>query len=240
MRRDASVPWRLQPPYLFSEQQKRLKSGMKCAAYVRVSSRQQDLALQRRAIAKAAESRGDSIAPTRWYSEKRSGSGLNRPELDRLRADVQAGEVRKVYVFRIDRLTRKGIRDTLAIVEELRSHGCQLATVADGFSLDGPAADVVLAVLAWAAQMERAALGERISAARDRIEAEGGRWGRPRAVDPDTLKRARVLESKGQTIRGIAVALKVKRSTIHRALSQKGHYAQALSKAKKRKTAPMS
>ena len=213
---------------------------MKAAAYVRVSTRQQDLASQRRAIAKAATARGDTIAVTHWYCEKRSGSGLKRPELDRLRADVQAGEVRKVYVFRIDRLTRKGIRDTLAIVEELRGHGCQLATVADGFSLDGPGADVVLAVLAWAAQMERAALGERISAARDRIEAEGGRWGRPRAIEPGTLDRARTMEAKGQTIRGIAVALKVKRSTLHRALSQKGHYAPAITKAKKRKAAPVS
>jgi DNA invertase Pin-like site-specific DNA recombinase len=210
---------------------------MRCAAYVRVSSRQQDLALQRRAIAKAAEARGDTIATASWYSEKRSGSGLNRPELDRLRADVQAGEIRKLYVFRIDRLTRKGIRDTLAIVEELRSHGCQLATVADGFSLDGPAADVVLAVLAWAAQMERTALGERISAARDRIEAEGGAWGRPRAVDPATLARARKLKSAGRTVREIAVALKLKRSTLHGALSEKGHYAVKPPAAKKPRSA---
>jgi DNA invertase Pin-like site-specific DNA recombinase len=211
---------------------------MKAAAYVRVSTRQQDLASQRRAIAKAATARGDTIATTRWYSEKRSGSGLKRPELDRLRADVQAGEVRKVYVFRIDRLTRKGIRDTLAIVEELRGHGCQIATVADGFSLEGPAADVVLAVLAWAAQMERAALGERISAARDRIEAEGGRWGRPRAIDPTTLDRAKKLKAKGRTVREIAVSLKLKRSTLFGALSEKGHYAQPSTKAIIRKRAP--
>jgi DNA invertase Pin-like site-specific DNA recombinase len=210
---------------------------MKCAAYVRVSSRQQDLTLQRRAIAKAAEARGDTIAQACWYSEKRSGSGLNRPELDRLRADVRAGEIRKVYVFRIDRLTRKGIRDTLAIVEELRSNGCQLATVADGFSLEGPAADVVLAVLAWAAQMERAALGERISAARDRIEAEGGTWGRPSAIAPVTLERARKLKSEGRTVREIAVALKVKRSTLHGALSEKGHYAKKRLAAKKSRSA---
>ena len=55
--------------------------------------------------------------------------------------------------------------------------------MADGFSLDGPAAEVVLAVMAWAAKMERLAIAERISAARERIESEGGRWGRPSRVD---------------------------------------------------------
>jgi hypothetical protein len=49
--------------------------------------------------------------------------------------------------------------------------------VADGFDLNGPHAEVIIAVLAWAAKMERLATAERIAAARERIEAEGGRRG---------------------------------------------------------------
>lgn len=196
---------------------------MICAAYVRVSTRQQDLGLQKDAIWRAAQARGDVISA--WFEEKRSGSTLNRPELARLRAEIRAGGVKKVYVFRIDRLSRSGIRDTLAVVDELREHGCQLATVADGFDLEGPAAPVVLAVMAWAAQMERQALSERISAARDRIEAAGGRWGRPRKVDPGTIERARAMRAEGMTLRKIAMALKIPRATLGDALSGKGHYA---------------
>lgn len=131
----------------------------------------------------------------------------------------------KLYVFRVDRLTRRGIRDTLSIVEDLRSAGCVLASVADGFALDGPAGDVILAVMGWAAQMERLALGERISAARDRVEAQGGQWGRRRRIDPATLGQARELSAGGLTIREIAARLKVPRSTLSDALSEKGHYA---------------
>jgi DNA invertase Pin-like site-specific DNA recombinase len=140
--------------------------------------------------------------------------------------------VRRVYVFRIDRLTRSGIRDTLQVVDEFRAHGCELCSVADGFNFSGPGSDVVLAVIAWAAQMERNALGERISAARARIEAAGGRWGRPRKVDPGTLERARALRAKDHTIREIAAALKVPRSTLARALSQNGHYSQRVKTTK--------
>lgn len=172
--------------------------------------------MQRAAIQRAASARGDTDVT--WYAEKRSAKTMVRPELQRLRDDAKAGLVRRLYVFRLDRLSRSGIRDTFVLVEELRSHGVQLVTVGDNFSFEGPHADMVLAVMAWAAQMERAAINERIAAARDRVEAEGGRWGRPSRVDAATRARARALHAKGKTVREIARALKVPRSTIAREL----------------------
>ncbi len=193
------------------------------AAYVRVSSRTQDYLTQRDAIERAAAARGDAI--THWFEETRSAKVLDRPKLAELQGAAQRGELVKVYVFAVDRLTRRGIRDTLSIVEALRSCGCVIASVTDGFALDGPAGDVVLAVMAWAAQMERKALGDRISAARERVEASGGTWGRPRRIDPGTLARAREMVAGGLTQREIAAALKVPKATLWRALAQKGHYA---------------
>jgi DNA invertase Pin-like site-specific DNA recombinase len=190
---------------------------MIAVAYVRVSSRAQDDATQRSAVERAAAARGDSIAT--WYAEKKSAKTMAREALQRLRNDARAGHVQRLYVFRVDRLARSGIRDMFEIVEELRRHGVEIVTIADGFSLDGPAAEVVLAVMAWAAKMERLAIGERISAARERIEAEGGRWGRPRRVDGPTLERARAMRTEGRPVRAIAMALRVPRSTIARALA---------------------
>jgi len=192
------------------------------AAYIRVSSRAQDHATQRAAIERATLARGDTIGE--WYAEKKSAKTMARAELQRLRAEAREGHVRKLYVFRLDRLTRSGIRDTFELVEELRGHGVEIVSVADGFDLAGPAAEVVLAVMAWASKMERLAIGERISAARERIEAEGGRWGRPSRVDRATRERAVKLKAAGKTVREIARTLKVPRSTIARALgpSQKG------------------
>lgn len=192
------------------------------AAYIRVSSKGQDLQTQRDAILRASKARGDVVR--KWFSEKLTATKIDRPELVALRQAVREGAISKVYVFRIDRLARTGIRDTLTVVEEFRAHGCELVTIADGFSLGGPATDVVLAVLAWAAQMERSALAERISAARIRIEAAGGRWGRPRKVDPGTLHEARMMRKEGKTIREVSIALKIPRATISDALSGKGHY----------------
>lgn len=200
------------------------------AAYLRVSTTKQDWKLQRDAVTRAAAARGDRIPKRWWFEEKKSGGALDRPALNELRAAVRAGTIGRVYVFRIDRLTRSGIRDTLGLVEEFRRAGAELVTVADGFDMSGPGAEIVLAVMAWAAQMERSAIGERIKAARVRVEASGGRWGRPRAVDPTTLAKARVLERQGKSVRAIAVALKVSRSTLADALAGRGHYSRARSR----------
>lgn len=202
------------------------------AAYLRVSTRQQDWKLQRREIERAALARGDKIPKRLWFEEKASGRSIDRSALKKLRAAVRAGLVRRLYVWRVDRLTRSGIRDTFDLVEEFRRGGAELVTVADGFDLSGPAADVVLAVMAWAAQMERNAIGERIRAARARVEAEGGRWGRPRngELDPKTLRRARQLRDT-HSLRELAAALRVPRSTLADALAGKGHYQKARLKA---------
>lgn len=187
-------------------------------AYLRVSSRAQSDATQRDAIAKLAAARGDTISC--WYTEARSARTLDRPELARVRERARRGELRRLYVFRLDRLTRSGIRDLLEVVEELRRHGCELLSVADGFSLDGPAAPVVIAVMGWAAQMEQQAMRERVSAARERVEAAGGRWGRPSRMTDALVTRARKMAAAGRTVRAIAVALKVPRSTVGRALER--------------------
>lgn len=182
------------------------------AAYIRVSSRSQDLATQRDAISRAARARRHRIG--RWFEEKQSAKSLARPVLGELRDAVRRGAVTTLYVFRIDRLTRSGIRDTLGLLEELRGAGCKVITIADGFDLDSPASELVLAGIAWAAQWERAALGERISAARARVR----KWGRPRRhID---VTRALELEAKGKSIRQIAVTLKVPRTTVQRALAR--------------------
>ena len=188
-------------------------------AYVRVSSKAQTHDTQRSAIVRAATARGDQV--TQWYAEKASARTMAREQLQRLRNDARAGLVHRLYVFRIDRLARSGIRDTFELVEELRRFGVEIVTVADGFSLDGPGAEVVLAVMAWAAKVERLATNERISAARDRVEAAGGRWGRPRRIDFQVVTLARIQEmrAEGRSVRAIAVALKIPRSTIGTALA---------------------
>jgi hypothetical protein len=60
-----------------------------------------------------------------------------------------------LYVFRLDRLTRSGIFDTPMTLAELRTSGVEVVSVADGFDLNGPHAEVPS--MPWAAKMDRLA-----------------------------------------------------------------------------------
>lgn len=189
-------------------------------AYVRVSSKTQDWPTQKHAIERCATARGEAGGIAYWFREKLSAKTTDRPELAQLRRMAREGGLARLYVFRLDRLARSGIRDTLEVVQELQAHGCEVVSVADGFDLKGPAAEIVMAVLAWAAQMELLASKERREAARIRIEAAGGRWGRPRRLTELELARARKMKAAGKTIRGISMAMRVPRSTLARSLAR--------------------
>lgn len=186
-------------------------------AYVRVSSASQSDAMQRAAIQQAAKARGDRVVA--WHVDTWTGSTMLRPGLARLRQLAREGGVQRLYVYRVDRLSRSGIRDMLDVVEELRGAGVDLVTIADGFDLTGHASEVVLAVMAWAAKAERLAINERIASARRRKEGKGERWGRPPRMSAAEVERAAAMQAKGKTVRAIAVAMKVPRSTLARALA---------------------
>jgi DNA invertase Pin-like site-specific DNA recombinase len=189
---------------------------MNATAYVRVSSKGQNLGMQRHAIEQEAARRGDSIVE--WYSEKRSAKTSKRPELERLRADIRAGRIRKVYGFRFDRFLRTGPADAFKFAEECHGANTELVTVADGLNLKPGSDDITTTVLLFAfslaAKLERAAINDRIAAARERLEAEGRPWGRPSRFTAHERAQLVAMRDKGLSHRAIAVRMHVPRSTV--------------------------
>lgn len=178
--------------------------------------------MQRSAIEQGGARRGDVVA--RWYVETESASTLVRPVLRRLRADIRRGEISRCYVWALDRLSRSGIRDTFAVVDEMRHCGCELVSLSDPFDFGGPGADMVLAMLAWSAQMERRRIGERIAAARERVEREGGSWGRPPIANQNIVREVRRQRALHRSLRNIAEHLRISKSLVHEIVSGKGRY----------------
>jgi DNA invertase Pin-like site-specific DNA recombinase len=188
--------------------------------YIRVSSAGQDYAYQRTAIDVAARARSESVSE--WFGDVASGATLDRPELARLRAQLDAGRVRQLWVWRLDRLTRSGIADTLASVEHVRRCGAELVSVADRVALDGgPTGELVLAVLAWCAQMELAKIRENQDAARARMRQQGRTWGRP-AIPPGVKDAVAAASSRGLSCRQIARELKVSKTWVAEVLRALG------------------
>ena len=90
--------------------------------YLRVSTDEQDLARQAE-IERSTRSSGYYIAGV--YREKASGARADRPELLRMIADLQPGEV--VIAERIDRISRLPLAEAQRLVDSIRSKGARLA-----------------------------------------------------------------------------------------------------------------
>jgi DNA invertase Pin-like site-specific DNA recombinase len=155
-----------------------------------------------------------------WYADVASGRSMERPQLRKLRDAVRVGRLHRVWVWRLDRLTRSGIVDTLSCIQEMQKHGCALSSVADGFALDGPGAEVILSVLAWAAQLEREKLRENQLAARARMAAEGRAWGRPRELTLEKIARIHELAAYGLPRKQIAAEVNCSRTSVWNVLHE--------------------
>jgi DNA invertase Pin-like site-specific DNA recombinase len=90
--------------------------------YLRVSTDQQDLARQA-SIEAAAVAAGFYIAAV--YKEKASGARADRPELQRMIADLQPGDV--VIAEKIDRISRLPFPDAEKLIASIRAMGAKLA-----------------------------------------------------------------------------------------------------------------
>src|SRR5437879_4128937 len=103
-----------------------------------------------------------------------SGATMDRPALQRLLADIAAGRVDTVVVYKIDRLTRS-LADFAKIVEILDTRGASFVSVTQQFNTTTSLGRLTLNVLLSFAQFEREVIGERI---RDKIAASKrkGMW----------------------------------------------------------------
>jgi DNA invertase Pin-like site-specific DNA recombinase len=103
-----------------------------------------------------------------------SGGNLDRPALRRLMADIEAGKIDVVVVYKIDRLTRS-LLDFSRLIDVLERHGTTFVSVTQQFNTTTSMGRLMLNVLLSFAQFEREVTGERI---RDKIAASKrkGMW----------------------------------------------------------------
>ena len=156
---------------------------IRCAVYTRKSSEEgldQDfnsLDAQYEACSAYIASQkheGWKLLPQRYDDGGVSGGTLERPDLKRLFADVDAGLIDMIVVYKIDRLTRS-LSDFSRLVERLEKANCSFVSVTQSFNTSTSMGRLTLNILLSFAQFEREVTGERI---RDKIAAskKKGMW----------------------------------------------------------------
>ena len=165
------------------ETRTRRNGTVRCAIYTRKSSEEgleqefNSLQAQREACEAFIDSQrheGWVCLRTAYDDGGFSGATMARPALQQLLADITAGRVDTVVVYKIDRLTRS-LADFAKIVEILDARGASFVSVTQQFNTTTSMGRLTLNVLLSFAQFEREVIGERI---RDKIAAskQKGMW----------------------------------------------------------------
>lgn len=141
--------------------------------YARVSTSEQDTALQLDAL-KAA---GVSFI----FNEASSGVGP-REELHRALRYLSAGDV--LVVWKIDRVARS-LSDLLRILESLKSSGASIRSLTEPIDTSSPIGEFTFQILGAVAQLERLMIRERVMAGQAAARARGKKWGPPRSLTED-------------------------------------------------------
>ncbi|KJZ30345.1 invertase [Paracoccus sp. S4493] len=181
---------------------------MPLIGYARVSTSDQDLALQIDAL-KAA-------GVTRIFEDRGvSGANTDRPGLGAALSFLREGDT--LVVWKLDRLGRS-MTHLLQTVTELESRGVNFRSLTETVDTTTPTGRLVFHLFGALGQFERDLIRERTGAGLKAAAARGRKGGRPIALSPEKIARARQLIASGLNVREAAARVKVSKSALYMAL----------------------
>ena len=155
--------------------------------YARVSTKEQETYMQLDALAKAGvldvrQEKGSSVGP--------------RPELQKLLAALQPGDVLAVY--KMDRIARS-LNDLLNILERVRLAGAEIKSLTEPFDTSSPYGTFMVQILGAVAQLERSIIRERTVAGQVAAIKRGVTFGRPKLLSTEKEFEALAMYDSGAT-----------------------------------------
>ena len=186
--------------------------------YMRVSTVEQNTAMQALDLRRLAEQRGYQIVAE--YTDTISGTRDRRPGLDRMLDSAHRGEFDVVLVWACDRMARS-VRHFLEVLDTLNHLNIEFVSFRENLDTGGPLGRAVVVIVSAVAELERNLIIERVRAGMRRAKLEGRHIGRrPLEVD-----RAAVIHDRqsGMTLAKVASAHKISRALVSRILKEERH-----------------
>jgi len=178
--------------------------------YARVSTQDQNLDRQIDALKK--------YGAEQIFEEKITGTIKNRPELDKMKSMLRAGDI--VVIDSLSRLGRSS-KDLLALIEEFRERKVTLVSLRENIDISTPTGQLMFTVLAALCQFERDLTVQRTKDGLMAARARGRKGGRPKA-DPKKVEKAlRLYESRTHSIAEIIQLTGVSQGTLYKAIRDK-------------------
>ena len=188
-----------------------LVSGGMRIGYARVSTIDQNLDMQRDALARAG--------CAQVYEEKSSGkNAAGRVELANMLKALRKGDT--LIVWRLDRLGRSLV-DLVHIVEQLAERGIGFESLSEKIDTSTAQGRMFFGVIAVMAQYQRDVIRENTNAGLVAARARGRMGGRPTALDDKAIAEIRVLMQDGSIpLKDIAARYNVGRTTLYNTIKR--------------------
>ena len=180
--------------------------------YARVSTQDQNLALQTDALHKAG--------CKKIFEDRASGGRAERLGLAQARENLRAGDT--LVVWKLDRLGRS-VKHLVDLVGELQRQGVQFKSLTDSIDTGTPSGRFFFHVMASLAEMERELIVERTRAGLVVARQLGRTGGRKRLMTESKVKAAKKLFASGVPARDVARDLGISIPTLYRWLPASMH-----------------
>ena len=177
--------------------------------YARVSTRDQDAAMQAEALVAAG--------CEKIFEETASGAQKDRPELMKAIAYLRKGDV--LTVWKLDRLARS-LKQLIDTVEELERRGIGFVSLTESIDTTTPGGRLVFHLFGSLAEFERELIRERTNAGLKSAKQRGVKLGRPKSLEGEALNVAKALLKSGEmSAAQVAAHVGVSRATLYRSLA---------------------
>ena len=184
---------------------------MALIGYARVSTAEQDTALQTDALRKAG--------CERVFEDTASGAKSDRLGVAAALAYLRDGDV--LVVWRLDRLGRS-LPHLIETIGALEARGVGFRSLTESIDTTTPGGRLIFHVFGALGQFERDLIRERTKAGLSAAAARGRKGGRKPVITADKLQRAREHIANGLNVREAAARLKVGKTALYAALQAAG------------------
>jgi len=151
-----------------------------------------------------------------YVEHENGGKGVEyRKQLDAMFKGASRREFDLLLVWSLDRFSREGMAATVAHLQRLASHGVAFRSFTEEhLSTENELIrNILLAVLASLAKLEREKISQRTKAGLERARAKGKVLGRPKFSDGDRAKLRTALDT-GDSWHAVSIAARIPYSTV--------------------------
>lgn len=178
--------------------------------YARVSTNEQILDRQLDAL--------NAYGIDELFTEKMTGTKLNRAELDKVRLIARAGDV-----IVIESLSRLGgsTKDLLALIEEFNAKGITLISLKENIDISTATGKLLTTVLSALCEFERDLTVQRTKEGLQAARARGRKGGRPKADAKAVEKALKLYDAQTHSTKEISELTGISVKTLYNAINKR-------------------